>query len=64
MLVLSRKSGERLVLTVGRYRATIEVLAASRGRVRIGIDAPPAIRVLREELCREAEADRRIREIA
>ncbi len=62
MLVLSRKAGERLVLSIGRYRATIEVLAASRGRVRIGVDAPAAIRVLREELCREAGAPRRLHE--
>jgi len=47
MLVLSRKSGQRLhigddvILTVTR---------CSNGRVRLGIDAPSHVRVMREEV--------------
>ena len=48
MLVLSRKSGERV--RVGRA-ITLTVLRIDANRVRIGIDAPSGIRILREELC-------------
>jgi carbon storage regulator CsrA len=48
MLVLSRAPGEKLVLpTVG---VTIEVLRAKGKAVRLGIDAPDDIPILREEL--------------
>ncbi|MEX0641813.1 MAG: carbon storage regulator [Pirellulales bacterium] len=50
MLVLTRKTGERLVLTIGGHRVTIGILAMARGRAQIGIDAPRQISVLREEL--------------
>jgi carbon storage regulator CsrA len=63
MLVLSRKPGERLVLTMGGHQAYIEILTTARGRVRIGIDAPPHVKVRREELCRRMAADP-LREIA
>jgi carbon storage regulator CsrA len=64
MLVLSRKPGERLVLIMGRYKTTIEVIAISGNRTRIGIDAPQEITVIREEIsCRSGERSR-LREIA
>ena len=50
MLVLTRKAGERLLFTVGRHEFSIEVLASSHGRARIGIEAPRQVKVLREEL--------------
>ena len=48
MLVLSRKEGERLKL--GRFDICITVVRVSGDKVRLGIDAPPDMVVLREEL--------------
>jgi carbon storage regulator len=47
MLVLSRKPGEKIVLEKG---ITVTVLEIQGGRVRIGVEAPEEVRVLRGEL--------------
>ena len=47
MLVLNRKAGEALQLGGG---IRIVVLSCDRGGVRIGIEAPRTVPVLREEL--------------
>jgi len=47
MLVLSRKVGERIL--VGD-QVTITVVRITGGGVRIGIEAPPDLAVIREEL--------------
>ena len=47
MLVLSRKVGERIL--VGDH-VTITVVRITGGGVRIGIEAPPELAVIREEL--------------
>ena len=47
MLVLSRKSNE--CIRIGG-EVTVTVLQIEGSRVRIGIDAPPAVHVLRAEL--------------
>jgi carbon storage regulator len=48
MLVLSRRATQKLVLP--ELGLTITVLAIKGEAVRIGIDAPPQVTVLREEL--------------
>jgi carbon storage regulator CsrA len=48
MLVLSRRPHERIVFP--EIRTTIEVLAAKPGAVRLGIEAPPEVTVLRQEV--------------
>jgi len=53
MLVLSRKQGESLQID-SNIRVT--VVSLSKGRVKLGIDAPGHIRVLRSELL-DWEAD-------
>ena len=56
MLVLSRKKSETIVLpTLG---ITINVLAITGNRVRIGIQAPSEVPVLRQELAERIAADR------
>jgi carbon storage regulator len=50
MLVLARQLNERIVLPT--VRATIEVVAIKPGAVRLGIDAPPEVVILREEVLR------------
>jgi carbon storage regulator len=47
MLVLSRRIGEAIVID-GQIR--VVVAAVEGGRVRLGITAPPAVRVMRKEL--------------
>ena len=50
MLVLSRKKGESL--SVGQ-EITIEILSVDGDRVRIGIQAPREVRIIRKELLEE-----------
>ena len=50
MLVLSRKVGERILL--GDH-IRITVVRVSGGGVRLGIEAPPDIAVVREEVVSE-----------
>ncbi len=47
MLVLSRKIGEGIVLN---DTVTIRVVEISKGMVKLGIDAPKEMLILREEL--------------
>jgi carbon storage regulator len=47
MLVLSRKVGQRIVID---DKITLEILEVSGSRVRIGIQAPNGVTILREEL--------------
>lgn len=48
MLVLSRRFGEKII--VGERELTITVVEIREGSVRIGIDAPRATPVYREEI--------------
>ena len=47
MLVLTRKAGERIVIA---DNVVVEVLEVQGNRVRIGIQAPQGVTILREEL--------------
>ena len=47
MLVLSRKAGERILLG---NNIRITVVRISGGGVRLGIEAPPDVSVVREEV--------------
>ena len=52
MLVVSRKPGERILIG---DKIAITVVKVSSGGVRIGVEAPPEMAVMREELAREIE---------
>jgi len=54
MLVLSRKPGERIL--VGKD-VKITVIRVGPNSVRIGIDAPTDMNIVREELCLNIEPD-------
>lgn len=54
MLVLSRKQGEKIVIGPN---ITLVVVGVQGDRVRLGIDAPPEVPILREELRREIRPD-------
>jgi carbon storage regulator len=47
MLVLSRKLDERILIGDS---IVVTVISVGRGRVRLGIEAPPDVPVLRREL--------------
>ena len=47
MLVLTRKAGEKVVIGDG---ITVTVLEVTGNRIRVGIDAPEDVRILRAEL--------------
>jgi carbon storage regulator len=47
MLVLTRKVGERIVID---DTIVIEVLETQSSRIRVGIHAPPHVKILRQEL--------------
>ena len=47
MLVLSRKAGESLYIGDG---ITVSITSISGGRVKLAIDAPPEVPILRGEL--------------
>lgn len=52
MLVLSRKLNEKIVIDGG---IVLTVVKIDRNQVRIGIEAPPEVRVFREELTTAAK---------
>ena len=56
MLILTRKSEQGIVIAGD---VTIRVLAIEGERVKLGIDAPRAISVLREELVEEVAGENR-----
>lgn len=47
MLVLTRKAGEKIIIS---DNITVEVLEIQGNRVRIGIQAPQGVTILRQEL--------------
>ena len=50
MLVLSRKTGEKIVIGEGKDQVIIEVVVIKGNHVRLGIEAGDHIRVWRQEL--------------
>jgi len=53
MLVLTRRTGERLVFEVGSVRFAVWPHSTRDGSVRLAIDAPDVVTVNREELCEQ-----------
>lgn len=50
MLVLTRRSNERI--EIGDNRITVTVLEVHGGRVRLGIEAPASVGIRRQEIVR------------
>ena len=55
MLILSRKIGESVVIN---DNITVKILEVSGDKVRIGIDAPKEVSILRNELKETAEQNK------
>lgn len=47
MLVLTRRAGQRIVID---DNIVVSVVSTKNGQVRLGIDAPPSVHIVREEL--------------
>jgi carbon storage regulator len=56
VLVLSRKVGERILIG---DKIAITVVKIGHGGVRVGVEAPPEMAVVREELAKELERTER-----
>lgn len=54
MLVLTRKSGEAVVLETDGKEIVVRLLEISGSRVRLGVEAPREVTVLREEIAPQA----------
>ena len=64
MLVLSRKPGEQIL--VGS-EIVITILSSSRGRTKIGVDAPDEVRIRRGEVVEHEQhrlGDNRTRDVS
>ena len=54
MLVVSRKIGERLLIG---DKIAITIVKVAGGAVRLGVEAPPELPIMREELALEIRAE-------
>lgn len=54
MLVLSRKPGERILIGDD---VAVTIVRIGPNTVRLGIDAPREMNIVREELCQRVEAN-------
>jgi carbon storage regulator CsrA len=58
MLVLSRRVGERIFFpSIGAY---VKVLAVKNSTIRLGIEAPSEVLVMREQLQRTLDSEQRV----
>ncbi len=55
MLVLSRKSGEQILIG---NNVIVTIISSDNGKVKIGIDAPEDVRILRKGLLNVQSTDR------
>jgi carbon storage regulator CsrA len=55
MLILGRKLGERIRLMVNGIEIWVEVNRIAANDVRIGITAPSAVEIVREEIIGDAD---------
>lgn len=54
MLVLTRRVNEAITLTVGDVTIRVVVKSIKSSQMRIGIDAPESVHILREEVPRKS----------
>lgn len=60
MLVVTRKVGEAIIIRAGSDTITISVESIHRGNVRIGLDAPSHVQILRNELVQNRKEFERV----
>jgi carbon storage regulator len=65
MLILTRKPGESIFVLVNGEQVKVTVVELKGNQIRLGIDAPPSIRIYREEIWEQIlEENRRAAEAA
>jgi carbon storage regulator CsrA len=57
MLILNRRVGDEIVIDTSDGPVTITVTEVTRANVKLGVDAPPTVRVTRVELLRNYPSD-------
>lgn len=62
MLVLTRRPGESILID-GGIKVTVLTLCRDTGQVRIGIDAPKEVSIVREELLGRPFRETTLREV-
>lgn len=60
MLVVTRKVGEAIIIRAGSDTITISVEAVHGSNVRIGLDAPSHVQILRNELIQNQKEFERV----
>lgn len=60
MLVVTRKVGETIIIRAGSDTIMISVESIHRGNVRIGLDAPSHVQILRNELVQNRKEFERV----
>ena len=58
MLVLTRQNGGAIMIETPAGLVTIKVLGIRGGQVRLGVDAPRELEVLREEIYDKIQSER------
>ena len=56
MLVLTRKPDESIVVSCEEAEVRLKIIDIGKDRVRVGIEAPPSVKILRAELERDRPA--------
>lgn len=56
MLILSRRAGDAIVIDGG---IRVVILACDKRGVRVGIEAPPSVSIVREEIVHQIAAENR-----
>lgn len=49
MLALTRSKDDEVILSIDETTVTVKVLGFSRGKVKLGFVAPPAVRIFRPD---------------
>ncbi|MCP4046161.1 MAG: carbon storage regulator CsrA [Gammaproteobacteria bacterium] len=57
MLILTRRVGEKLIIG---ENVTVTVLSVKGNQIRLGIDAPPEVKVHREEVYQRIQSEKKI----
>ena len=55
MLILSRRSGESLIIN---DNIEVKIIEVTNDKVKIGFDAPKDVKILRKELCLTVESNK------
>lgn len=58
MLVLARRIGEKVILTIDKTRIVLTVVEVRGDKARIGFEAPQTVKIHREEVQQDIDNER------